>query len=244
LIRAPARQTVSLEHAEHRPWPLPDGLWLQGQTWDELLFAHWRVKADALRALLPEQLPLDLHESEAWLGVTPFRITGFRLHGLPPVPFLSSFPEVNVRTYVTYESKPGIWFFSLDADSQWAVEAARLAYRLPYHRASIEVERRGDWIDYASSREGASLDLSYRPAGPVAAPEPGTVEHFLTERYCLYTEHHGRLHRADIHHLTWRLQAAEAEIRETTLSPLALEGEPLLHFSERQDVVIWPLERV
>jgi uncharacterized protein YqjF (DUF2071 family) len=151
---------------------------------------------------------------------------------------------VNVRTYVIHEGQPGIWFFSLDADSPWAVEAARLVYRLPYHRASIEVTHRGERIDYASSREGASLDLSYRSAGPVASPVPGTVEHFLTERYCLYTEHRGRLHRADIHHLPWPIQVAEAEIRESTISPLALDGEPLLHYSERQDVIIWPLEPV
>ncbi len=192
--------------------------------------------------MLPDGLPLDLYEGEAWLGITPFRVTGFRLHGLPPLPVLSSFPEVNVRTYVTYEGKPGIWFFSLDADSPWAVEAARLVYRLPYHRASIEVANRVGWIHYASSRNGASLDLSHRPSGPVTPPEPGTVEHFLTERYCLYTEHQGGLHRADIHHLPWPLQTAEAEIRETTISPLTLEGEPLLHYSERQDVVIWPLK--
>jgi hypothetical protein len=223
---------------------VPEGPWLQGQTWDELLFAHWRAVPDTVRALLPERLALDLHEGEAWLGITPFRITGFRLHGLPPLPFLSSFAEVNVRTYVTHEGKAGIWFFSLDADSPWAVEAARLVYRLPYHRASITVAHRGEWIDYASSRDGASLDLSYRPTGPVARPEPGTVEHFLTERYCLYTEHDGRLHRADIHHLPWPLRAAGADVRRNTMSPVALEAEPLFHFSERQDVVIWPLERV
>ena len=244
MLRAPARQRASLEHTEHRPWPPPEGAWFQGQTWDELLFAHWPVDADALRALLPDEPTLDLHEGEAWLGITPFRVTGFRLHGLPPVPLLSSFPEVNVRTYVTHEDKPGIWFLSLDADSPWAVEAARFVYRLPYHRASIEVARRSEWIDYACSRDGASLDLSYRPVGSDAPPKAGTVEHFLTERYCLYTEHNGRLYRADIHHPPWRLQSAEAEVRETTISPLALVGEPLLHYSERQDVVIWPLQPV
>ena len=185
-----------------------------------------------------------MREGDAWLGITPFRVTGLRLHGLPPVPVLSSFPEVNVRTYVTHDGKPGIWFFSLDADSPWAVGAARLVYRLPYHRASIEVAHRGDWVDYASSRDGAALDVSYRPMGPVSPPEAGTIEHFLTERYCLYTEHGGRLLRAEIHHPRWPLQGAEAEIRENTMSPVALEGEPLLHRSERQDVVIWPLQPV
>jgi hypothetical protein len=205
---------------------------------------HWRVDADALRELLPEQLPLDLHEGEAWLGVTPFRVSGFRLRGLPPAPVLSSFPEVNVRTYVTYEGKPGIWFFSLDADSPWAVEAARRAYHLPYHRARMRDERRGHAIDYRSERAGASLDVTYRPIGPTAPPEPGTLDHFLTERYCLYTEHERRLERAEIHHAPWPLQSAEAELRRNTMPPVAVEGDPLLHYSERQDVVIWPLERL
>ena len=103
---------------------MPERSWVQGQTWDYLLFAHWRVDADALRTLLPEQLPLDLYDGDAWLGITPFRITGFRLRGTLPLPVVSSFLEVNVRTYATYEGKPGIWFFSLDAESRLAAEAA------------------------------------------------------------------------------------------------------------------------
>jgi uncharacterized protein YqjF (DUF2071 family) len=142
---------------------------------------------------------------------------------------------------VTYEERPGIWFFSLDADSSWAVEAARLTYRLPYHHARIGIRRRGGWIDYRSERLGAELDVSYRGIG---AAESGATEDFLTERYCLYTEHRGALHRAEIHHGPWPLQRAEAELRENTMSPLALEGEPLVHYSARQDVVIWPLERL
>jgi uncharacterized protein len=202
---------------------------------------HWRVDEDAVRELLPKALELDMHDGSAWIGVTPFRVTGLRLHGLPPAPVLSSFPEVNVRTYVTHDGKPGIWFFSLDADSAWAVDAARLTYRLPYHHAKIEIRRRAEWIDYRSERVGATLDLSYRGSGAV---EPEATEQFLTERYCLYTEHRGALHRADIHHVPWPLQAAEAELRENTMSPIALEGEPLLHYSARQDVVIWALERL
>jgi uncharacterized protein YqjF (DUF2071 family) len=235
------RQSGSLAETSHRPWPLPERTWLQAQTWDELLFMHWRVEEDTVRDLLPEALELDTHDGSAWIGVTPFRVSGLRLHGLPPVPVLSSFPEVNMRTYVTYEDKPGIWFFSLDADSSWAVEAARLIYRLPYHHAKIEIGHRVEWIDYRSERLGATLDVSYRGVG---AAESGAMEDFLTERYCLYTEHRGRLHRAEIHHAPWPLQRAEAELRENTISPLALDGEPLLHYSTRQDVVIWPLERL
>jgi uncharacterized protein YqjF (DUF2071 family) len=209
-----------------------------------LLFMHWRVDADTLRELLPEQLPLDTLDGEAWLGVTPFRVSGFRLRGLPPAPVLSSFPETNVRTYVTYEGKPGIWFFSLDADSPWAVEAARRTYHLPYHHAKMRDDRRGDTIEYRSERGRAVLDLAYRGTGAPTPAKEGTLEYFLTERYCLYTRHRGRLERAEIHHRPWPLQTAEAEIRENTMPPVAVEGEPLLHYSERQDVVIWSLERL
>lgn len=242
LLQAPGRQSATLRERAHRPWPMPESSWVQGQTWDHLLFAHWRVDAAALRALLPEQLPLDLFDGEAWLGITPFRVTGFRLRGTLPLPVASSFLEANVRTYVTHDGKPGIWFFTLDAESRVAVEAAKLMYRLPYHHATMTATRRGAWVDYNSTRLGAALDVSYRPTGDVFEPQRGTLEHFLTERYCLYTEHDGRLERAEIHHAPWQLQRAEAELRENTLAPVALAGDPLLHYSERQDVVIWPLE--
>ncbi len=134
-VQAPARQSAALEHIEHRPWPLPQSSWIMGQTWEDLLFAHWRAPADQLRALLPGGLELDLYEDEAWIGVVPFRVSGLRARGLPPLPFVSSFVELNTRTYVTAGGKPGIWFFSLDASSELAVEAARFGYKLPYFRA-------------------------------------------------------------------------------------------------------------
>ena len=244
LVQAPARQTGSLEQREHRPWPVPERSWVQGQTWDHLLFAHWRVDADALRALIPDQLPLDLFDGEAWIGITPFRVTGFRLRGTLPLPVVSSFLETNVRTYVTHDGKPGIWFFTLDAESQLAVEAAKRTYRLPYHHARMRATRRGAWIDYRTSRIGAELDASYRPDGAVEQAAPGTLEYFLTERNCLYAADDASLYRAEIHHGPWPLQAADAELRENTMSPIALDGDPLLHYSERQDVVIWSLERL
>jgi uncharacterized protein len=232
---------------EHRPWPLPARSWIQGQTWDDLLFAHWRVPGEALRAHVPEELALDSFDGAHWLGITPFRVTGLRLRATFPVPGLSSFAELNVRTYVTYQDKPGIWFFSLDAASRLAVEAARRTYALPYHHAAMRAHSLGEAVDYSSARrgDGHSFEGRYRPSGPAAPPQAGTLEHFLTERYCLYTTRDSELLRAEIHHPPWPLQPAEAEIRENTMPPpgIELEGGPLLHFSERQDVVIWGLER-
>ena len=248
-LQAPARQSGSLQIVDHRPWPLRTDPWVMGQTWEDLLFAHWRAPAAALRSRLPSTLELDLFDGEAWIGVTPFRVSALRARGLPPLPFVSWFLEVNVRTYVTAGGKPGIWFFSLDASRELAVEAARRGYQLPYFRAEMRAEWRGGRVAYESRRrdprgEPAALRVAYGPAGDVLDPDPRSLAHFLTERYCLYAEDGGRLKRAEIHHAPWPLQPAEAEIEENTMPPEGIElldDDPLLHFSARQDVVIWPL---
>jgi uncharacterized protein len=220
------------------------------QTWDDLLFAHWRAPADALRALLPAGLDLDLYEDEAWIAVTPFRVTGLRARGLPPLPFVSSFLELNTRTYVTRDDKPGIWFFSLDASSELAVLAARYGYKLPYYRAEMDAEWRGGELDHGCRRrdskgQPAEFQARYRPDGDVLDPDPRSLAYFLTERYCLYTVDDGRLKRGEIHHPPWPLQPATAEIAENTMPPPGVDladEDRLLHFSARQDVLIWPLE--
>ena len=215
-----------------------------GQTWDDLLFVHYRVPAEQLRELVPEGLEVQEHSGSGWLGVTPFVVTGLRARGLLPLPFVSSFRELNVRTYVTRDDRPGIWFFSLDASSQVAVEAARRLYRLPYFRAEISLRRRGQEILYDCSRDdGKAFSASYRSDGEPFSAEPGALEHFLTERYCLYAEHDAQLYRADIHHRPWPLQQARAQVDLNTMPPMKVpEDDPLVHYSARQDVVIWPLE--
>jgi uncharacterized protein len=247
MLDAAIRQNRSLEHLEHRPWPLPPRGWIMGQTWEDLLFAHWRVPVEEVRRHVPDGLEVDEHDGSAWLGITPFRLTGLRGRGMLPIPYVSSFLELNVRTYVRAEEKPGIWFFSLDASSRVAVEAARRTYKLPYFHARMSASKRGEWMDYECARideAGRVFSGSYRPAGAVFNAEPGSLEWFLAERYCLYTTDRGSLARADIHHELWPLQPAEAEIGLSSISPLELPGDPLLHYSRRQDVVIWPLERV
>ena len=247
-VRAAERQGETFASVEHRPWPPPDDPWLLGQTLEDLLFAHWRAPADALRALIPEGLELDLYEEEAWIGVVPFRVIGLRARGLLPLPFASSFLGLNTRTFVTAQGKPGIWFFSLDASSQPAVLAARYGFKLPYFLAEARAERHDSWISFDGRRRDsrgppAAFRARYRPSGRALEPELGSLAHFLTERYCLYTvASDGRLLRAEIHHLPWLLQQAEAQIEENTMLPRGLElvdDDPLLHFSARQDVVLW-----
>jgi uncharacterized protein YqjF (DUF2071 family) len=219
------------------------------QKWHDLLFAHWPVSIELLRPHIPAQLEIDTFDGQAWLAVVPFRMSGVRLRGIPALPWLSAFPELNVRTYVTYGAKPGVWFFSLDAGNALAVEIARAWFHLPYYRARMRCEERRSWIEYASHRAhsgaaAATLHGRYRAVGPSFFSRTGTLEHFLTERYCLYAlAGQGHLLRGEIHHPPWPLQGAEAEFERNTMAQslgITLESLPVLHFSRRQDVVVWP----
>jgi uncharacterized protein len=246
---AAARQRAGLSALAHRPFPPPDGPWVMGQTWRRLLFAHWPIAPEEMRSVVPGALPLDLYDGRAWLGVTPFEMEGVRPRGAAPAPRLSRFPELNVRTYVVRDGRPGIHFFSLDTTNRPTVAGARALFRLPYFRARMAIRTRDGWIEYASRRAGgppAAFVARYRPTGPAALPEPGSLEHWLTERYCLYTVGGGQVRRTDIHHPPWELQPAEAEIAANTMArPLGLtqRGAPHLLYAARQDIVVWPPER-
>ena len=247
MANASRLQRRTLEEVAHRPWPLPDEAWIQGQTWCDLLFAHWRVPSDALRRVVPKVLPLhEDAEGSTWLGITPFVVQGLRLRGTPPLPWVSHFQELNVRTYVELDGKPGIYFLSLDAARRAAVIAARRTYRLPYFHARMRVAKTGARVDYESAR----IDSSGPPArfrgsySPIGANTDDPLARWLAERYCAYTlDGDGRPLRIDIHHPPWPLQPASGELQAQAMVDqvaIRLEGEPLLHFSARQDTLIWP----
>lgn len=230
-----------------RPWILRMG-------WHDLLFAHWPMDPALVRKHLPSGLELDLWEGEAWLGVVPFRMTGIGPRGLPSLPGISAFAELNVRTYVKVEGRPGVWFFSLDAASRLAVRVARLAFHLPYFDAAMRCETgAGGWVEYSNRRThrgvpGARWEARYRPTGPEFVAGAGTVESWLTDRYCLYSaDRRGRLYRGEIDHEPWLLQRAEAEIGTcdmTRLLGVELPAiEPHLLFARELSVVAWGLER-
>jgi uncharacterized protein YqjF (DUF2071 family) len=224
------------------------------QTWLDVLFAHWAVEPGLLRALVPAELELDLLDQQAWLGIVPFRMSNVAPRAIPALPMMSAFPELNVRTYVRVGDKPGVFFFSLDAANLVAVGVAKSMFSLPYYAASMQVHAENGSIRYSSRRtagESATAELigSYHAIGDVFQAPPGSLEYFLTERYCLYTVDDDRqTYRLEIHHPPWPLQRAEASfdvIRMTEQIGLSLPPtEPVLHYAKRQDAVAFPMQRV
>ena len=232
-----------------RPGSLP----VMYQSWRKLLFMHWKLPPELLRPHIPNRLQIDTFDGQAWIAVTPFIVRNLRPVFLPPFPWLSDFNEVNVRTYVHYDGVPGVWFFSLDADSVLAVAGASTAYRLPYRHARIRFREEKDQIFYSSRRIAypvppADLELSWRKGEMLGEAEPDSLEFYLVERYCLYAVDGSEVYRARIHHPPWKLQRAElVSLRSTMLERQGLPqpaGEPLLHYSEIQDTAIWPLQKV
>lgn len=235
-----------LERTDHRPWPAPRAPWAMFMRWQDLAFLHWPVEPAGLRSHVPSGLELETRDGHAWLGITPFRMSHVRARFTPALPRVSAFPELNVRTYVSAGGKPGVWFLSLDAANSLAVRTARWVFGLPYFCASMSVESDGDRIGYRSVRtgdEGVRLRASYAPEGPVRTAESDTLEHWLTERYCLYSVKNGTLYRGEIHHDPWPLQEAEVVVGENTMAEpagLTLDGPPpLVHFARQLDVVAW-----
>lgn len=248
--------------AKHRPWPLPVRPWVMTMSWCDLLFAHWEVEAELLRSKLPPGLELETFEGRAYVGVVPFRMEAVGPRGLGGLPprwgVARAFPELNVRTYVVAEGKPGVIFLSLDATSPLAIWGARTFFHLPYLRARIAVDHDRGWIHHHCERRDRRMGegdfvARFRGVGERLTVTPGSFDHWLTERYCLYaTNLQGEtsqrdLWRGEIHHPTWPLRRAEVEIERNTIARahgLELVGPPIAHAVERIDVVAWWPEAV
>jgi uncharacterized protein YqjF (DUF2071 family) len=239
---------AALLQTEHRPWPLPNTPWVGRQSWQELLFAHWPIEVQRVRHLVPPELTIQQFGGSTWIGLVPFQMRGAMLRGLPDVPGFSAFHELNVRFYVELEGKAGVWFSSLDADQALAVWGARALLHLPYQRAVMSLRHTSEGVDYRSARRDGRARFAgiYRPVGDVYTAAVGSLDEWLTERYCLYAQTpRGHLRRTEVHHVRWPLRRAELRLLENTMfEPLGIEvsGEPLCHFAQRQDVVVWAPE--
>lgn len=243
----------ALENQDHRPWPIPSKSWRWRQSWCDLLFAHWPVPVEVLQPLVPDPLQIQEFDGTSWIGIVPFRMEGVMLRPLPDMPWISAFPELNVRLYVEYKGKPGVWFLSLDATNPLAVWAAKRFFYLPYLKANMHIDKNGQQFVYHSERihrhPGITFDASYQPTSEVYRAEDGTLEQWLTERYCLYAQApDGTLYRSEVHHRPWPLQQAKATVRTNQLlKPFNItlpNSPPLLHFSGQLDVIIWPAEPI
>ncbi|MBK8047756.1 MAG: DUF2071 domain-containing protein [Anaerolineales bacterium] len=244
---------------EHRPWPLPSGPWVMAQQWQDLLFAHWPLPPAAVQALIPPALPIDTFDGQAWLAVVPFRMRNVRPRLLPAVPWLSHFHELNVRTYVRVRDqgveKRGVYFFSLDAANPMAVWIARHTFHLPYFNAAMQSQSDENVITYSSHRRHrgaprANFSAIYGPAGQTYQARPGDLDHWLTERYALYTvDHKGCPMIGEIHHAPWPLQPGKVDGLQAAdlvgAAAIALPNAlPLLHFARTLDVLVWPLRTI
>jgi uncharacterized protein YqjF (DUF2071 family) len=247
----------------HRPYPPPATPPLMNMRWNTLLFAHWRVDAAALRPLIPPALSLDTFDGSAWIAIVPFTMSHTHPVLAPVnVPRVSDFVELNVRTYVTRDGKPGVWFFSLDAASRFAVRVARRLFFLPYMDAEMECEfmptpnpsrQTGGEISYTSRRTHkgeppAAFEATYGPCGPAWSAQPGSLEYFLTARYCLYAgDAQGHVYRGEVDHADWPLQPAQCDIRINTMTaPISLHLSPTpdhLLYVRQLDVVAWALQK-
>ena len=224
------------------------------QKWRDLLFLHWSVPAEPLQALLPSGLTLDTFAGRAYVGLVPFTMRGVRPAFLPAVAPLSNFHEINVRTYVHQAGQnPGVWFFSLDAANALAVKIARSLFKLPYHFADMGLTKNDGEILYTSRRRWpeptpASCEIRYAPTGDIRPALPGTLAHFLAERYVLYSCANGSLYRGRVHHRPYPLQTASvSELREDLIAAAGIvrpDAAPLVHFAAGVDVQIYSLRRV
>jgi hypothetical protein len=234
----------------------PAGWPIMRQNWGKLLFMHWRIDPKLLRPLIPAQLEIDTFDGSAWIGLVPFTMWGIRASFLPPISGTNAFHELNVRTYIHHCGVPGVWFLSLDAANKLAVWGARKFYHLPYFNARMSLEQTDKTIRYSSSREdhrGAAAEfqatwtIGEDHADRMSAL-PGSLEFFLTERYCLDSAHNGKLYRARIHHQPWPLQTARLTSFNSTMIEAhglpGAPGDPLLHYCEAISVEIWPLRKV
>lgn len=240
----------------HRPWPVPARPWLMRMRWRELLFAHWSLAPDdaaRVRALVPAGLELDLFEGRCYVGAVPFLMDHVTPRLVPPVPLLHAFPELNLRTYVTAGGKPGVWFFSLDAGQKLAVRVARRFFHLPYFDADFDIDLRSG-VTYRAVRthQGAApaaFEASYHPVSNGFEAPAGSLDEWLTARYCLYSaDRAGTIFRGEIDHEPWPLQRAEAEIQVNTLGDwlaIPMHGAPeTLHYAKSLDVRAWRIQAV
>lgn len=238
----------------HRKWPLPSEQWIMRQNWSNIFFTHWPIKPEILRPFIPNSLQIDTYNQYAWVGIVLFVMGGIYPRGLNSLSILPPFPEINVRTYVIYDDKPGIYFLSIDVGDWASYTIAKRWFHLPYYSSHVSYQKDNQTFQFRSRRKGRpnssiSFNGKYFPLPEIYFPREGTLDNWLIERYCLYSrDQRGNLYCGEIHHHPWPLQQAKSEIHmNTLLSPFNIdpnEVEPISHYSKGVDSLIWNIKKV
>lgn len=238
----------------HRPWQLPSKHWIMRQTWSNLFFTHWPIAPEMIRPYIPQSLQIDTFNRYAWVGVVLFVMKGVYPRGLNCISLIRPFPEINVRTYVQFDGKPGIYFLSIDVGDWASCTIAKRWFRLPYFSSDVFFDRKDQNFYFQSNRKGIAnttikFNGKYIPLPGVFYPQKGTLDHWLTERYCLYSkDQKGNLYCGEIHHRPWPLQNAESEIpTNSLLSPFNFDltgVKPISHYSKGVDSFIWNIKKI
>lgn len=245
---------VEFKQLDHRPFPLPSSPWLLSQVWEDLLFMHYPMDPNVLRDYVPRELELDVFQNKAWITIIPFRVTKMKGRGIPSLPLLKEYLEINVRTYVKYKGIPGIYFFSLDANHPLFVIGIKTAIGLPFKHAHIVFNQMENSFRFKHHRQSdkhatEKIELTYKPGEVLFETLPGTLDYWLLERYCMYSYLGKYLIRGDIHHDKWKVSKATATTSiNTMLSFLSPDNCPkipsFLHYSKRRRVFCYPPKRV
>jgi uncharacterized protein YqjF (DUF2071 family) len=222
---------------------------LMFQHWLHLLFVHWSFAPESIQMTLPQGLQVETFNGRAWIGIVPFFMRGVRPAWLPSIPGISNFLELNLRTYVRdVMGRPGIWFYSLDANQALAVCIARASFALPYKFAEMYAKISNGEINYRSRRFGSKDSLHYRylPTEKLGEAKPGTFEFFLVERYRLFTCRKSEILSGRVHHSPYRLRkvvVTDADPKLFELDGIETPTEPPEHaiYSDRVDVSVYPV---
>lgn len=237
----------------HRPYPLPLWPWFAHQRWENVLFLHWPVSPRLLSTQIPPELELDVYDGTAWIGLVLFQVKDMHPRQLPALPWFRSYLQVNVRTYVTYNGRGGVYFFTLDVEKWPARAFGKMLYSLPFRKAKIKMEKRGQDVYFVNRWEkkqwSEELVCTYTPVSSLFSPKASTLDDWLIERYCLWSKRKGKLLRTDIHHVKWKLQKAEANIYSNSMASFLprtiFQQSPLIHYAAGQQALFWyPIEDI
>lgn len=234
----------AFSEVHRRPFPLPMLPWVMTQEWNHLLMLHWPVSRLLLEPFVPKPLTVDTYENNAWISFILFKVTNMRFRGLPKIPYLHTFNEINIRTYVTYKGNRGVYFFSLSVN-KWLNALAPKLLLFPYYYKKIALQQ-DEVFHFSLKGQNEKFDCSYSSASDLFITSPGSLDYWLLERYCFWTVKRKWLFRGDIHHEQWRVNEAKVSIRDNSLArflPRSIfQDKPRTHFTERKQVFIWPIQ--